>query len=75
MQTTPAKLSLQISWRHGTLLPSLTEHLLRTKGRWQLLPGEHIENILSALFRVMKEQQGAINVVSFMEKRKILPST
>ena len=27
-----------------------------------------LKNILSALFRVMKEQQGAINVVSFMEK-------
>ena len=31
-------------------------------------PGNTLKNTLSALFRVMKEQQGAINVVSFMEK-------
>lgn len=31
-------------------------------------PGNTLKNILSALHRVMKEQQGAINVVSFMEK-------
>lgn len=31
-------------------------------------PGNTLKNILSALFRVMKEQQGAVNVVSFMEK-------
>lgn len=27
-----------------------------------------MKNILSALFRIMKEQQGAVNIVSFMEK-------
>ena len=31
-------------------------------------PGNTLKNILSALFRVVKEQQGAVNVVSFMEK-------
>ena len=54
----------QTSWRHGTLLPSLTEHLLHLIEARRVdsdyYPGNTLNNILSALFRVMKEQQGAI---------------